>query len=355
MSELKFWNGSAQFVKKEWEVMVICAYSIQDAVKLYVEAGGGERGAANQVRDYMGRAMGTAASKAIPSPQRGVYFGSRDWKAIMYVEPLSRSEVEPVPEAAVEAASAQPMPPDYGRLRVGFSRGVKIDVWTYESPHSDRAYADKMTAEIRLEPLRRASRAGEQGMIFSATSECWKEEITSPNIDALFEKVQEAFRTFDLAQRGIVWEDWLEIVIQPESLWNRNEDGHSAGLVLGYRTIKRGLDPRSRRPYTITHHGHVSDFPKPKTAGEKEKGDKGDGFHHGRDAEHQYAYLPATPENRAALDTIMRKLGELRTRLASILYQKVIGTELILAAAQMEGSGTLLIEEKGTVSPSESG
>lgn len=354
MSELKFWNGSAQFVKKEWEVMVICAYSIQDAIKLYVEVGGGERGAAGQVRDYMGRAMGTAASKAIPNPQRGVYFGSRDWKAMMYVEPLSRSEVEPVPPAAVEAASAQAVPTDYGRLRVGFSRGVKIDVWTYESPHADRAYADKMTAEVRLEPLRRASRAGEDGMIFSATSECWTEEITSPNIDSLFAKVQEAFRTYDLAQRGIVWEDWLEIIIQPETAFHRNEEGTSAGFILSYRIIKRGLDPRSGRPYTIHDHGHVSPFPKPKAAGEKEKGDKGDGFFHGRDEEHQYAYLPATPENRAALDTIIGKVGELRTRLAALLVQKHIGTELIRTANQMGEAKSLLVEHK-VVSPSESG
>lgn len=350
--DLKFWTGSTTYLKgtgHAWEAVVIAAYSVKDAVQLYVEAGGREMGAASHVRTYMGHPASVKIA-GVPVERRGIYFTDESRSSVMFQEPKTRTIPDDVPEGAIAAASAQATPEDYGALRTGFTKGINVDVWTYNSPHHDRAHGDQMTAQVRLEPSRRRARGGAEGMTFVARSKCFAESLESPNIDTLFDRVQEAFRTFDLAQRGIVWEDWLQIVIDPTDVYGKAGSGATDGLAVGYSIIKRGIDPRNGKAYTIHDHGSVLPFPTGKAAGAEDP----DVEFGKRNEDQQYAYLPDTPENRAALDLIVGRLGALRTRLAALLEQKVIGVELLRAAKRMEGE-YLLIDNRAGVSPSESG
>lgn len=349
--ELKFWCGGTEYTDyaKQWPSMTIAAYSQRDAAQLYVEVGGGERGALTHVRDFMGNAGGESFHQNVPNPSRGVYFyddgrgefskregrflnrhaRKREGWAVMFIPPKSRSIVEDIPEDAKAAAAGQPIPEDYGRLHVGFERGVKIDTWKFSSPHSDRALGDQMTAEVRMERVRREGRSGPammygNGIEFVARSKCF-EQLSHPNIERLYEMVQEAFRTYEIAQRGVVWEDWLKIEVHRHNLsaGDREDGVTGSGFEVRYEIIKRGIDPRSGRALTIHKSNDVvTDFPKPKAPGKPKRkagDDDDDDWNWGDD--HQIAFLPATPENIAALDKIIGAIDGARAKLELILAQ----------------------------------
>lgn len=325
--ELKFWSCSAQFIRKDWERCNIAAYSLKDAKQLYLEVGGTERGMHNHFSNYTSRAWGTPVRKLIPNPKRGVYFTDRTGTSVMYVEPKSRSIIEEIPEAAKVAAAESKVPEKYGHLRVGFDRGVKIDEWVYHSPHADGALADKMKAEVRMRHAKKAHYNDPEKIIFTATSECFGRgtTISGSDISKLFDDVQEAFRTYEVAQRGVVWEEWLEVEISPSHVFSSHD---SAGFAVGYRVLMRGIDPRDGRALTINGNNIVRDFPKAKAAGEKEKSKTmihGE-YLDGRDEDHQYAYLPKTPANVAALEGIIDAINSARSKLEGLLVQKMIAS-----------------------------
>lgn len=82
-------------------------------------------------------------------------------------------------------------------------------------------------------------------------------------------------------------------------------------------------------------------FPKPKARGDREPSDR----HRDRDTynqyqDTQYAYIPATPENLAAVEDLIKRMSLLRQRVESFLSQ-----DRILKALK---SGNLLaLENKG--------
>mgnify|MGYP001567028227 FL=1 len=341
---LKFWSGNSVpgGGRKDvygFEKFHIAAYSFKDALQLYEEVFGTGRGSHNFLKDYCHNAWGTPAHKFITNPQRGTYLTDEHYTAVMFKEPKSRSIIEDVPEEAKVIAAAAPMPENYGTLRVGFDRGRKIDEWTFSAPHADRALADRMKAEVRMEhsDQRRDKERYEHQVEFVATSECFGKGISlrHQNIEKLFDMVQDAFRTYDIAQRGVVWEDWLEITVHNESSFGSKE---SSGLSVGYTHLKRGVDPRNGRVMTINNNHVVTDFPKPKNAGERDKNpktgkeNKDDGslrdYFHEREKEYQYAYMPATKDNIAALNTIMVAIHTARTRLNGLLNQRDISKTL---------------------------
>lgn len=334
---LKFWSGSGggrSIGRGSWDRWLIAAHSQKDAMQIYVETGGSERGIDTEFRDHVHNGWGTGTEKLIPNPKRGTYLVDRHLKAVMFIEPKSRSIVDEAPAEAVAAAATQPIPKEYGTLRVGFQRGVRVDEWTYESPHHDRAHGDQIKAEVRMRHADRSGRLVDgKGIEFVATSKAWDGEIVSPDIEKLFASVTEAFQTYDLARRGIVWEDWFEIVVAPASERYHRDEGESAGFSVTYRVIKRGVDPRdAAKIYTLGEYNSVGPFPTAKAAQvvkddeDEEEAEERDPFR--RDASYQYAYLPATPENRAALDAIRVAIETARARLTALLVQDSIGKTL---------------------------
>lgn len=207
---------------------------------------------------------------------------------------------------------------DYGRIRNEVDRRRKVDRWTFHSPH-ERSDLPQLAADVIMVMPRRD---GEKTTFVTESDSIPK--LQSANLNSLHEQALEQFRIADIARHGIKWEEWLEIEIYPEHSYNQDV---RAGLTLSYKKIQRGIDPKTGKPLTMAGwSGVVTPFPQPKAAG---KLDPEDGkWHRSRDEDHQYSYLPATPENLAALNAVMAKLNELRMGLEKLLDQKVIGKEL---------------------------
>lgn len=341
-TQLKFWSGHLHHKRHfGFPLIHLAAFTLDDAVQLYKQMEGDVMGVRNQLQNYWSKRWGTPMMALVPTPRRGIYLTDDHCKSVMFIEPLHRTTLKEAPAELQAAAAVQPVPENYGRLHVGFSRGVKIDTWKYSSPHADRAYADQMTAEVRMQHSDRRGRVVDQtGVEFTAESKCWNGTLRSANIETLFKLVEKEFQTYEMGQRGIIWEDWLEILINPETGYREHDA--SAGLLVCYKKLKRGIDPRDRKAYTIMDNGQniIVPFPSPKKAGQKDpdKEERGIG---GRNTDHQYAYLPATAENIAAIDHVLAKITELRGRLEGLLHQDVIAAQLASIPGQL-----LLAEKK---------
>lgn len=210
---------------------------------------------------------------------------------------------------------------EYGRIYGEVQRHREIDEWTFVSPHQRGDTMVKLKATIKMVTGGRGKE-----LQFIATSENIPEQ-RSPNIQTLREKVLEQFRIADIARHGVAWEDWLEIEISPDRGYRANTNGKIAGFTVSYSKMKRGTDPKTGKILTIHHSNDVVvPFPEPKAAGVvdvvKER------WGSSRSEENQYSYIPATPQNISALDSLIAKMNELRQRLEQLLDQKVVAKEL---------------------------
>lgn len=244
-----------------------------------------------------------------------------------------------VPNATpTAAAAAQLVPENYGRVESGISKQMKIDEWTFNSPHEKDHAKFRATIYLVRGGARFHGRVVDRETAFSfvAESEVF-EKIVDTDIDRLRTLVAQAFAVHDLGQRGIVWEDWFEVEVIPHEVSGYLKGKEwGAGLSVEYRPIKRGVHPRTGEELTISTdwHGKVTAFPKPKSATPPKKSlvdeendlDEYD-TRDRRDA-HQYAYIPATPENRAALETICAALANARTKIELLLAQGSIQKSL---------------------------
>lgn len=358
MKELKTFSVEPKYLDQgaSWNAAVIVAASTKDAIAIYNANGGGERGAENYFLNFVSSG-GSYFRKRVPEPSRGIYFCSSPfWKekdGTMFVEPkVDRAIVDAASVEDQAAAAAQEIPDDYGDIVPGFTRATKIDEWRFKSPFGDRAWADQMVAKVSMRKSDRRGRLiDHSGIEFFATSEIFPEEIVNTDLSKLAAAVKREFVLYDVSRRGIVWEEWIEVEISPRAHeWDeddRSNGKRSEGMEIEYRTIKRGVDPRDKKAYTLTQNGQVILFPLPKAAGERDTNPKtgkkeptdgsihrGDWYHY-REQRHQYAYIPKTPENLAALDDLCEKMIELRRRLAGVLVQKEIAKSLAGVASRL--------------------
>lgn len=350
--DLKVWSVNPEHLDAgaSWQEAKVVAYSMKDAIQLYVDAGGAARGAENYFRNFA-TGGGSLFAERNPNHRRGIYLGDREWHSVMFLEPKSRSIVEEASAEAQAAAATQEPPENYGEIVPRFYRATKIDEWKFKSPFGDRAWADQMVAEVRMRKSDRRGRLIDQtGIEFFATSKCWPGEIAHSNTTTLLGMVKREFQLYDMAHRAIVWEDWLEIEVSPRDHSDDPDAGKfSVGLELTYRVIKRGVDPRDGKAYTLTdssYAGNVIPFPLPKAAGVVDRNPRtgkvvdnstGRDWYHAREERDQFAYLPATPENRAALDDLIAKMHQLRDRLAGVLEQTVIAKQLAGVSGRLLG------------------
>lgn len=290
------------------------------------------------LRTYGSSAWGSSTERL--ERKRGVYLveGSLHWKdqsgtKITFIEPPAHIPAH-VPNASPsEAAALQPVPEDYGKLRSQITKRAKLDEWTFDSPHlKDRA---KFSATIYLIKggyhFRGRIVDREAEFSFLAESEVF-EDIVATDIEKLRTKVTEAFQLYDLGQRGIVWEDWFEVVVTENSPYHYERKVLGAGFSIRYRRLKRGVHPKTGKPLTINNNHVVTDFPKPKAAKKRVRDREDADFeeHDDRDAQSQYAYIPATPANEQALDSIANAIDAAYARVQNILGQAAI--EQTLAA-----------------------
>lgn len=224
-----------------------------------------------------------------------------------------------------------------GRIHVGAagakSGGKAIDEWEFFQPFSG---GERFKIAVFMRKRFDAETPGGQRIEFVAECKALPEgRLASSDIEKLRLDVDAVLREQSILRSGVVWEDWLEVVVRgaPKRFHGtkgaaRKFEGEE--LSIEYRVLKRGRHPEDpSRDFTINFNHVATPFPKPKRAGEKtmDWADAGSlkGFvSDGRDEAAEYAYVKDTPENRAALDDLMSALRLLGQRLSTFLGQESI-------------------------------
>jgi len=197
-----------------------------------------------------------------------------------------------------------------GRLDVmpKLSIGKKIDEWTFYSPFKD-------SMRIVVKVLERKGQLVMQASALEVGSR--KAEMFVPIIDTDIEslraKVLEACIGYDQVKNGVTWVDWLEVEIYrpaKPSVFATNE----ANLRIRYHIVRKATLVDGRE-VTINRNNLVSDFPKPKAAGEEDEG----AMWGRRELTSEFAYLPSTPENIATLEAMVNGLNTLHARVSEFV------------------------------------
>lgn len=203
---------------------------------------------------------------------------------------------------------------EQGKLHSKVYRQKVIDEWTFSSPHGDE-FNTKVTVHLVT---------GQDGFEFHAKSDHFDTMVES-NIEELRLRVLGRCRIVDDARTGVVWEDWIEIKTSG-SLTDAHHGYHAtASFEIAWLIIKRAVLP-SGRVVTICGNHVVTDFPKPKKAGEKD-GER-QGYINGRSIGHQYSYIRGTPEDVDALNDLLGRVTALHDRLNNLLEQNNVAINL---------------------------
>jgi hypothetical protein len=208
----------------------------------------------------------------------------------------------------------------YGRLSQKVNRRKVIDTWHFRSPFND---GDKgYSCDVRLIV------GHGQKLSFRATSEHFAgRHLEDTDIQKLRDRVEEAFQLADMAAREIQWERWIEIEIDGPPHHFKDSEGSALGFT--WRFLKRGLHPTSGKVFTIHHFNNVViPFPSAKRGGEKDPDADAKRWLSARDEATQYAYIPATKANIAALTELRGRIDGARTRLTDLLTQERVQQSL---------------------------
>lgn len=226
----------------------------------------------------------------------------------------------------------------------GFKNGgTRIDEWTFYAPFDRAENAANFKVVVYMRKHHGNSATGKPPTIdFQADCRALPNGfLRSSDIEQLRQAVEAALREQAIMRSGVQWENWLEVVV------HRKERSYgspvaSEELSIEYRTLLRGRHPEfPDKDYTINFNRVAVPFPKPKKAGEKSgsmvetgslKGFMGDG----RADDAEYAYIPDTPENRAALDQLITSLKLLGTRLSEFLGQDNITQAVSTLQSQLK-------------------
>lgn len=211
-----------------------------------------------------------------------------------------------------------------GRLRAAPTRssGKIVDVWTFHA--ASPGVSGGMTA-IKVEVT---LMQGDDGLYFKASPEGFRESFTNANIELLRVEVEARLAELTAIALGVVWEDWLRVELQADDDERAGVISSKAGLVLTVSTIKRGVLAATGEAYTV-NNGYAIRFPESSMA----TGELPTGWAFRGDKE--VAYVPDTPENRAALADARQRLRTLRMRLSAVFRQDVVQSTLADLGGQL--------------------
>lgn len=199
------------------------------------------------------------------------------------------------------------------------SAGKKVFDWKYYAKRDGKSVVVDIPVYLRTQ---------DDKLIFVAISRLFEEgAVKDTDIDRLRQKVAEVMRLNNVSITGIEWEDWFQVTVERERSGFTDSGYSSMGALLkiDIAQLKRGTDPVTGRDVTINVNRAVTDFPKPRRIDEDDE--RGDGGLIFRDRPKEVSYIPATPENRRALEDIMNRMHELGDNLAEFLRQdKIMNT-----------------------------
>lgn len=164
---------------------------------------------------------------------------------------------------------------------------------------------------------------GAKKMYFEAHGICLAKSIQDTDIERLRLAVEKELRFQYAMATGVQWEDWLEVAVTGNVSTHEYSGTRNSNLVIKYNKLKRGVDPATGKVYTVNTNGVAVAFPEPVVAtGEKAKEIWED------DKTTEVSYIAATPENLAALEDLIARLGQLRTSLSQFLRQDKVQSSL---------------------------
>ncbi|MBY3155502.1 hypothetical protein HFO56_24555 [Rhizobium laguerreae] len=195
------------------------------------------------------------------------------------------------------------------------STGKKVFEWSFSVPGK----RDRIPVEVK------AFNNGSD-VWFQANGPHLTGEIKSSDINQLKRAVLERLTEQVNLLTNVEWEDWFEVVVKGDNS-DFTDSKHSAlgaDLKIQVNRLKRGVDPATGRVFTVIN-GSVTDFPAPKRL--SDDASMIGGYRSGDVAE--ISYIPATEENRRAVDNILSRMQELRTSIADLLSQENINESLV--------------------------
>lgn len=203
-----------------------------------------------------------------------------------------------------------------GRLRFKrlTSAGRLFDEWTFDPGYT----GEQWQYSVKVQVYMRESKS--EGLHFWAV---WDrtESITGTDIQELFSRVEETLKMRASALAGVDWEDFLEVIVSGDvKEWSRENS-----ISIGVNNVRRGRDQKGNFWLYEKDSFSVRPFPKSRKRGEEMPRGEANDFY-GSDAE--ISYIPATPENRAIVDSINQSFSVLRDRLSTFLSQDQIESSI---------------------------
>lgn len=191
-------------------------------------------------------------------------------------------------------------------------RGRKVLDWTFKAPDGNKP------VEVYLVH-------GDNGMHFRADCPSLNESVTAVDINELEKNLEAVLADKSLVMLGVQWEDWLCVEVDGST---RNRCG---GISVSYHALKRGIHPVSGKVVTLNSRNMLAPFPEARSIHAKSGFDEPGPINakdlYFGDAK-EVSYIPATPENIAAIEEIIRRIRQLRNDLAGVLSQESIQAKL---------------------------
>lgn len=154
--------------------------------------------------------------------------------------------------------------------------------------------------------------------------------LRARTLEGLRANVEAAFRDRIIAHTDVEWSDWIEIEVHDRDVRLEPSDGRAA-IMLEYKLLKRAKFPDGRD--MVLDRDSLHEFPKARAAGTDRDRDYNSYY---QDNDHQYAYIPATPENLEAVKNLMVRIDEVNQRLLGVLAQsKIKETVALLVGGQL--------------------
>lgn len=229
--------------------------------------------------------------------------------------------------------------PPTSSLHVSQQKPREIAEWHYTSS----ALAGKQAQTQRhLVKVSMAPPAVDGTIAFIARCPELGVEAEALDLNTLKERIRALLDDVVTVRDGATWEPWLEVKVG--LVLFRHSEARSRQLSVAYNGLLRGTHPaHPGEAFTVSSNGSVVPFPKPLTpdgprqdvdvfarppaADARTLSDQLNAMDR-RERDMTYAYLPDTPDNRAALDRIIQAMDDLTQRLHALLSPEQVALSL---------------------------